>query len=72
VWSSGERRIPLFRDRCCAIPELADFEMALIDLLRQLDSANGDRCVDESFEPQHRLDPLFHSPVVLFDQVVQV
>jgi hypothetical protein len=28
--------------------------------------------VVESFEPQHRPNPLFHSPVVLFDQVIQV
>jgi hypothetical protein len=42
------------------------------DLLRQLDSANSDRCVVESFEPERRPDPLFDSPVVLFDEIVQV
>jgi hypothetical protein len=26
----------------------------------------------ESFEPQHRPNPLFDSPVVLFDEIVQV
>src|SRR5215472_1155017 len=61
MWSSGERCTPLFRHRCFPIPELADFELALLDLFRQLDSANGDRCVVESFEPQHRPNPLFDS-----------
>ena len=55
--SSGERRTPLFRHRCCPIPELADFELAFLDLLRQLDSTNGDHRVVESFEPQHRPNP---------------
>src|SRR5215470_14015359 len=72
MWSSGERCTPLFRHRCCPIPELADFELALLDLLRQLDSANGDRRVVESFEPEHRPDPLFDSPMVLFNEIVQV
>ena len=70
--SSGERRTPQFRDARSPTPELAGFELALLDLLRQLDSANGDRCVVESFETQHRPDPLFDSPVVLFNEVVQV
>ena len=71
MWSSGERRTPLFRPRCGPIPELADFELALLALLRQLDSANSDRRVVESLESPHWPNPLFHSPVVLFDQVVQ-
>src|SRR5215467_10893270 len=72
MWSSGERCTPLFRHRCFPIPELADLELALLDLFRQLDSANGDRCVVESFESQHRPNPLFDSAVVLFDEIVQV
>ena len=60
------------RHRCCPIHELADFELALLDLLRQVDSANGDRRVVESFEPQRRPNPLFDSAVVLFDEIVQV
>jgi len=35
-------------------------------------SANGDGRVVESFEPEHRPDALFDSPVVLFNEVVQV
>src|SRR6516162_11149197 len=72
MWSSGERCTPLFRHRCFPIPELADFELALLDLFRQLDSANGDRRVVESFESQHRPNPLFDSAVVLLDDIVQV
>jgi len=53
-------------------PELAVFELAVLDLLRQLDSANGDSRVVESFEPEHRPNSLFDSSVVLFNEVVQV
>src|SRR5580704_1568384 len=70
--SSGERRTAHFRHARLATPELAGLELALFDLLRQLDSANGDGCVVESFESEHRLDPLFDSPVVLFDEIVQL
>jgi len=58
---------------CLRAPtELAGVELALLDLLRQLDSAYGDYRVFESFEPQHRSNSLFDSPMVLFNQVVQV
>src|SRR5229473_6462202 len=70
--SSGERRTPQFRHARLATPELAGFELTLLDLLGQLDSTNGDRRVVESFEPEHRPDPLFDSPVLLFNEVVQV
>src|SRR6266436_4320387 len=70
--SSGERRTPQFRHAQLAITELAGLELALLDLLRQLDSANSDRCVVESLEPEHRPSPLFDSPMVLFNEVVQV
>jgi hypothetical protein len=70
--SSGERRAPRFRHGRSATTELAGLELALLDLFRQLDSANGYRRVVESFEPEHRPNPLFDSPVVLFNEVVQV
>ena len=41
----------------------------LLDFLRQLNSADRDHCILESFEPEHRPDPLFHATMVLFDQV---
>src|SRR5579864_4785663 len=68
----ARRRTPQFRHAQLAITELAGLELALLDLLRQLDSANGDRRVVESLEPEHRPSPLFDSPVVLFNQVVQI
>src|SRR5215469_10129604 len=46
--------------------------VTLLDLLRQFDSANRDHRVVELFEPHHRPNPLFDSPVVLFDEMVQV
>src|SRR5215471_3998689 len=70
--SSGKRRVPLFRHRRFPFPELACLELTLLDLLRQLDSADGDCRVVEAFESQHRPDPLFDSAVVLFDEIVQV
>ena len=69
-WPSGKCSVPEFRHSQFPIPELARLELALLNLLRQLDSANGDRRVVESFEPEHRPNPLFHSPVILFDQFV--
>src|SRR5580704_12182277 len=60
--SSGERRTLQFRHARLAITELVSLELALLDLFRQFDSANGDRRVVESFEPQHRPSPLFDSP----------
>jgi hypothetical protein len=74
VFDGVKRRAPrstvptwsLFEFRACGL------ELALFDLLRQLDSANGDGCVVESFEPEHRPNPLFDSAVVLFDEMVRV
>jgi hypothetical protein len=70
--SSGKRRFPQFRHGRFPIPELACLELTLFDLFRQFDSANSDRGVVESFESEHRPNPLFDSPVVLFDEIVQV
>jgi hypothetical protein len=46
--------------------------VTLLDLVRQLDSADGDCRMVESFESQHQPDPLFDSAVVLLDEIVQV
>src|SRR5205814_5821766 len=54
------------------MPELACLELALLNLLRQLDSTNSDRRVVESFESEHWPNPLFHPTVILFDEIVQV
>jgi len=48
-WSSGKCSVPEFRHSQFPIPELARLELALPDLLRQLDSANSDCRVVESF-----------------------
>src|SRR5215831_17314119 len=70
--SSSKRRIPQFRHSRFPIPELPCLELTLLDLLRQLDSANGDCRVVEAFESQHRPNPLFDLAVVLFDEIAQV
>jgi hypothetical protein len=45
--ASRERSVPTFQHARLATPELAGFELAFFDLLRQFDSANGDRRVVE-------------------------
>src|SRR5438270_5152128 len=70
--SSGKCSIPEFRRSPFPMPELACLELALLNLLRQLDSTNSDRRVVESFESEHRPNPLFHPTVILFDEIVQV
>ena len=42
------------------------------DPLRQLDACDDDRRCGEALQSQHRTEPLFHSPMVLLDDVVQV
>ena len=42
-------------------PELARLELPLFDFSRQLDSADRDHRILESFEPQHQPSPLFHA-----------
>jgi hypothetical protein len=70
--SSSKRRIPQFRHRRFPIRELPCLELTLLDLLRQLDSANGDCRVVKSFESQHRPNPLFDSAVVLSSVDTQI
>jgi len=70
--SSSKRRIPQLRHSRFPVPELPCLELTLLDLLRQLDSANSDCRVVESFESQHRPNPLFDAAVVLFHEIVQV
>src|SRR5437762_11609209 len=70
--SSGKCSIPEFRRSPFPMPELACLELALLNLLRQLDSTNSDCRVVESFESEHRPNPLFHPTVILFDEIVQV
>lgn len=40
--------------------------------MRQLASANRDRCIHESLESEHRVDSLFDSSVILLDLVVEI
>jgi hypothetical protein len=54
------------------IPELACVQLTLLIFSAKFDTANRDRRVVESFESEHRPNPLFDSPMVLFDEIVQV
>ena len=47
-------------------------ELSLPDLVYQLDVADCDCRIVELLESEHWIDPLLHSPVILFDQVVEV
>jgi hypothetical protein len=43
-----------------------------LDFLYQLNAPNRHGRRLESFEPEHRPDPLLYSPVILLDHVVRV
>src|ERR1700694_1366799 len=70
--SSGECCVPQFRHRRIAPAEFARLDLPLLDLLCQLDARDRYYRVIELLESQHRPDPLLHSPMVLFHQIVQV
>ena len=68
----SQRRSPDLRSGCRGSAELAGLELLLLDLLREFDAGDHYRRIRESLESQHRADPLFHSSMVLFNQIVQV
>jgi len=49
-----------------------DAELAFLDLMYYLNPTHSDGCMSKTLDPQQRSHPLFHSPVVLLNQVVQV
>ena len=64
--------LPDLRHRRHWSAELADFESALLDLLRQFEVPDHDSSSLEAPQSEHRTKPLLYSPVVLFDGVVKV
>jgi hypothetical protein len=44
----------------------------LSDPVYQLDAADSDCCILELLESQHWINSLLHSPVILFNQVIEV
>jgi hypothetical protein len=68
----SQGRSPKFRQGCHAPSQLARLKLSLLDLLRQFHPADHHGCGSKTFKPQHRSQPVLHSPVVLFDQVVQI
>jgi hypothetical protein len=47
-------------------------ELSLADAMHQFDTGDRNRRGREALEAQHRGDSLFHAPMVLLDQIVQV
>src|SRR5262249_36781937 len=72
LWLRGQSRSPYLRSACRGSAELADLKLVLFDFLCELDTANHRRRIGKAFESEHWDDPVFHSPVILFNQVVQV
>src|ERR1051325_3857149 len=50
--------LPDLQHRCRASAEFTDFELALLDFLRQLDPTNNPDSGSETLQPQHRTKPL--------------
>src|ERR1700683_1695109 len=63
---------PDLRHRCRESAKLAPLKLFLLDLLCQLDATDYHRRRPEALQSQHRAQPLFDAPVVLFDKIVQV
>jgi hypothetical protein len=43
------------------LPRLADLELPFLDLFRQLDAADDDRCRSETLRSQHRAESVLHN-----------
>jgi hypothetical protein len=43
-----------------------------LDFLCQFDATDHHRCASKALQTQHRAQPLFNPPMVLFDHVVQI
>lgn len=52
--------------------KFADFVLPFLDLLGQFNPADQDCRSSEALQAEHRTEPLFDSPMVLFDGVIQV
>jgi hypothetical protein len=71
-WLGSQRRAPQFCHRASGPAEFPDFELFLLDSLRQFDAADRHGRVAEPFESKRWSDALFDSTVILFHQIVQV
>jgi hypothetical protein len=51
-------------------PSFAHVKLFLLDLLCQLDATDYHRRRPQALQSQHRAQPLFDAPVILFDEVL--
>jgi hypothetical protein len=55
-----------------ALNQRGEIELALAELMSKLDTGGDNSGMVKAFEAKHRPDALFHPPVILVDEVVQV
>ena len=65
--SGGQNSRPDCRHCRRSARQLSDLELSFLDLLRQFDAADRDGRRVESFQPQHRYNPLLDPPMILLD-----
>jgi integrase/recombinase XerD len=70
--SSLEHGIPHCRRKSTLDTQTSQSELSLADAMHQFDAGDRNRRGREALEAQHRGDSLFHAPMVLLDQIVQV
>lgn len=63
---------PEFRYCGCGATQLAGLKLILLNLLDKLDAADAHCRVIKPFESEHRSGPLFYSPMVLLNHIVEI
>ena len=67
-----EHGIPHCRRKSTLDTQTSQSELSLADAMHQFDTGDRNRRGREALEAQHRGNSLFHAPMVLLDQIVQV
>ena len=52
--------------------QLGEVELALAELMGEFNTGEDNSGMVKAFEAKHRPDPLFHPPVILLNDVVQI
>src|ERR1035438_10134525 len=72
VRTCGENRIPDCRDSVVLGTETPQGELFFTNAAEQFDAGDGGSCAIKVLEAEHRPCSGFNTPVILFDQIVQV